>query len=57
VWAWCKLAMRNRRAIRRVVKDCFTCWHGTKVAAGSPAEDVTLPLPLGDRVEESAGAD
>ena len=29
-WGWLKLAARNRRAIGRVVRDCFTRWHGAK---------------------------
>jgi len=50
-WSWVKLAVRNRRAIGRVVKDCFTQWHG---AAGSRE---ALEFPLKDAAEESAGAD
>ena len=29
-WAWLKLAVQNRRAICRVVKDSFTRWHGNQ---------------------------
>jgi radical SAM superfamily enzyme YgiQ (UPF0313 family) len=28
VWGWLKLVAQNRRPIGRVVKDCFTRWHG-----------------------------
>jgi radical SAM superfamily enzyme YgiQ (UPF0313 family) len=46
-WSWFKLALRNRRAIGRVVKDALTHWHGA-------------PLPvagLSEGAAESAGAD
>ena len=33
-WSWIKLAYRNRRAIRRVVKDCRARWHGVAKPAG-----------------------
>ena len=29
-WNWFKLALQNRRAIARVVKDSFTRWNGTQ---------------------------
>jgi len=29
-WKWLGLAVQNRRAIYRVVKDSFTWWHGTE---------------------------
>ena len=29
-WGWFKLAVQNRRAIGRVVKDSFTRWHGNQ---------------------------
>jgi radical SAM superfamily enzyme YgiQ (UPF0313 family) len=32
-WGWLKLAARNRRAIYRVIEDCFQRWHGTKSPA------------------------
>lgn len=28
VWGWLRLIAQNQRAIRRIVKDCFTQWHG-----------------------------
>ena len=28
-WGWLKLIAHNHRPIRRVVKDCFTRWHGS----------------------------
>jgi radical SAM superfamily enzyme YgiQ (UPF0313 family) len=33
-WSWAKLAFRNRRAIRRVVKDSYSRWHGAKKPVG-----------------------
>ena len=45
VWGWLKLAIRNRRAIRRVIRDSFTRWHGAPEAS------------LGEVSEQSAGAD
>ena len=32
-WKWLKLAVQNRRAIYRVVKDSFTRWHGAQEPA------------------------
>jgi hypothetical protein len=52
-WSWVKLAMRNRRAIGRVVKDCFTQWHGARGAA----DGLPLGTPLAQAAEESAGGD
>lgn len=28
-WSWVRLAVANRRAIWRVIRDCRTSWHGT----------------------------
>lgn len=28
VWPWLRLIAQNRRTVRRIVKDCFTQWHG-----------------------------
>jgi radical SAM superfamily enzyme YgiQ (UPF0313 family) len=30
MWGWLKLIAQNRRPIARVVKDCFTQWHGVR---------------------------
>ena len=29
-WQWLKLIAQNRRTIVRVVRDCFTKWHGDR---------------------------
>jgi hypothetical protein len=52
-WSWFKLVVRNRRAISRVVKDCFTQWHGARGAA----ESLPLGSPLGQAAEERASGD
>jgi radical SAM superfamily enzyme YgiQ (UPF0313 family) len=49
-WSWIKMAMRNRRAIQRVVKDSIHRWHG----APKPA---AIPDFNGSPAEQSAGAD
>jgi len=57
VWSWLKLAIRNRRAIGRVVKDAFTLWHGAQGPAGSRHGVDDSLQPFSDGAEESAGAD
>jgi radical SAM superfamily enzyme YgiQ (UPF0313 family) len=48
---WLGLAIRNRRSIYRVVKDCFTGWHGVEGRAsgrdfnGSPTPDFASTQP------------
>ena len=32
-WAWLKMIVRNRSTIFRLIKECFTKWHGTPGAA------------------------
>jgi radical SAM superfamily enzyme YgiQ (UPF0313 family) len=49
-WSWIKMAMRNRRAIQRVVKDSIHRWHG----APKPA---AIPDFNSSPAEQSAGAD
>jgi hypothetical protein len=46
-WGWLKVIAQNRAPIFRVVKDCFTNWHGTAVA----------PVPVGIPVPEAASGD
>ena len=45
-WGWLKAIAQNRRPIFRVVKDCFTNWHG---AAGK-----SVPTPDAGAVPETA---
>jgi hypothetical protein len=33
-WQWLKLILQNRRPIFRIVRECFTQWHGTADAVG-----------------------
>jgi radical SAM superfamily enzyme YgiQ (UPF0313 family) len=56
-WNWFKLAVRNRGAIGRVVRDAITNWHGAQGPVGSRRVDGLLPCPLDEGAEESAGAD
>jgi radical SAM superfamily enzyme YgiQ (UPF0313 family) len=51
-WSWFKLALRNRRAIGRVVKDSVNNWHGARGPVGA-----SLPYPLAEAAEETSGAD
>jgi radical SAM superfamily enzyme YgiQ (UPF0313 family) len=50
VWGWLQLIARHRAAIRRVVKDCFTQWHGTKDPASNRGFDGSL-RPAGATAE------
>jgi radical SAM superfamily enzyme YgiQ (UPF0313 family) len=50
VWGWLKVVAQNRGPIFRVVKDCFTNWHGTaggreslEFEAGARPREVTVP--------------
>ena len=54
-WSWFKLAVQNRRAIGRVVKDSVNRWHGTREAAGSLGFDGSPEPSLGEAAEQSAG--
>ncbi len=56
-WNWFKLAMQNRRAITRVVKDSFTSWHGVRGPVKGRDFNGSLTPALPDAAEESAGAD
>jgi radical SAM superfamily enzyme YgiQ (UPF0313 family) len=49
---WLRLAAQNRRAIRRVVKDCLTRWHGTAADRGRAAAE---PAFTGETQAESIG--
>ncbi len=54
--AWLKLAFQNRRAISRVVKDCFTRWHGDKDVRSLPF-DGSPEAALRNAAEQTSGAD
>ncbi|MDR3702730.1 MAG: radical SAM protein [Candidatus Sulfopaludibacter sp.] len=56
-WNWFKLAVKNRRAIGRVIKDSFTSWHGVRGPVGGRDFKGSLDPSLHDAAEESAGAD
>jgi radical SAM superfamily enzyme YgiQ (UPF0313 family) len=56
VWNWVKLAIQNRRAISRVVKDSRTRWHGAQDPVGSRDLNGAAEPSLSD-AGESAGAD
>jgi hypothetical protein len=45
-WQWLKLIAENRRSLWSVVRDSFTCWHGTN--------DLGMTQDL-ERFPESAG--
>ncbi len=57
VWGWLKLAARNRRAIYRVVQDCFGRWHGTKSPASGRDFNGSLAPVLIERVQPESGGD
>jgi radical SAM superfamily enzyme YgiQ (UPF0313 family) len=56
-WNWVKLAVQNRRAIRRVAKDSFTRWHGAQGPVGSRDFNGSPEPSLSDAGDWSAGAD
>jgi radical SAM superfamily enzyme YgiQ (UPF0313 family) len=55
-WSWFKLAVQNRRAIRRVVRDSFKNWHGDRGRTRSPGFNGSPVSALRDAADESAGA-
>jgi hypothetical protein len=57
VWAWLKLAARNRGAIYRVVKDSLTKWHGAQKPAVSRDLDGSREPAFIARAESDGGAD
>jgi hypothetical protein len=56
-WSWFKLALQNRRAIGRVIKDSFTRWHGAQGPAGSLDFNGPQEASIQGIAEQSAGAD
>ena len=56
-WKWLKLAVQNRRAIYRVVKDSFTRWHGAKDPASSRDFNGSREPSLIERAQPDTGGD
>ncbi len=56
-WKWFKLAMQNRRAIGRVIKDSFTRWHGAENPASWRDFNGSPEPALREPAEQSTGAD
>ncbi len=56
-WNWFKLAVQNRRAISRVVKDSFTHWHGARGPVRGPDFNGSPEPSLGNAAEQNAGSD
>jgi radical SAM superfamily enzyme YgiQ (UPF0313 family) len=56
-WSWFKLAVQNRRAVFRVVKDSFTRWHGAKGPLDSQDFKGSQEPSLSDAAKQSAGSD
>jgi radical SAM superfamily enzyme YgiQ (UPF0313 family) len=46
-WQWLKLIGQNRRPILRIIRECFTQWHGTDQAVGR--------RPVTTQVSEASG--
>ena len=42
-WGWLKVIAQHRRPIFRMVKDCFTNWHGAAGTRAPEAEAVAVP--------------
>jgi hypothetical protein len=56
-WKWLKLAVQNRRAIYRVVKDSLTRWHGAQGAAGEREFNGSPAPSFIAHAEPNSGAD
>jgi radical SAM superfamily enzyme YgiQ (UPF0313 family) len=57
-WNWFKLAVQNRRAIHRVVKDSFTNWHGVLGRPVGSRDFIGSQQPtLSEASEQIAGGD
>jgi radical SAM superfamily enzyme YgiQ (UPF0313 family) len=56
-WNWFKLAVENRRAISRVVRDSFTRWHGAGGSVRGRDFNGSQEPSLRDAAEQSAGSD
>ena len=56
-WEWLKLAVRNRVAIYRVIRDSFTRWNGAKGPASSLDFNGPRPPAFIGRPQPHTGAD
>ncbi|HEX3448335.1 MAG TPA: radical SAM protein [Isosphaeraceae bacterium] len=56
-WDWFKLAVQNRRAISRVIRDSLTRWHGDQDPTRRLDFNGSPESPFRDAAEQSAGAD
>jgi radical SAM superfamily enzyme YgiQ (UPF0313 family) len=56
-WGWFKLAVQNRRAIRRVIRDSIKRWHGDQGPTGSAALNGSPEASSRTAAAQSAGAD
>ncbi len=56
-WGWFKLAFQNRRAIRRVIRDSFTRWHGDQGPTTPVAFNASPETLSRKAAAQSAGAD
>jgi hypothetical protein len=56
-WEWLKLAVRNRGAIYRVVKDSFTKWHGAQGPASGRDFNGSREPSFIEPAESDSGAD
>jgi hypothetical protein len=55
VWQWLKLIAQNRRSIFRIVRECFTQWHGTADAVRHRVEPAPYPALAKSGPPESGG--
>src|SRR5690348_3250732 len=56
-WNWFKLAVENRRAIGRVIKDSLKRWHGAQDPASSRGFNGAPETSLRDAAEQSSAGD
>jgi radical SAM superfamily enzyme YgiQ (UPF0313 family) len=55
MWRWLRLIFQNRGPVYRVVKDCFTNWHGARGPASSRDFDGTSTPVLEPAPQEGGG--
>jgi len=55
-WQWLRLIFQNRAPVYRVVKDCFTNWHGVR-GPGTSRDFSGVPLPALEPAREEASGD
>ena len=56
-WDWFKLAVQNRRAISRVIRDSLTRWHGDQVPTRRLDFNASPESSFHDAAEQSAGVE